>query len=553
VRFLPLAEHRGGGERVRQPVWFLAGAVGVILLAAALNALNLLLVRSWSRAREVAVRVALGASRRRLVAQLLTESTLLALAGGLVASFLAFVVLRLMQGILPGSITFYAPYAIVVERRTLLFTFGVAVAAGIIVGLVPALLATRGGAATAAGGALTAYAAQTPARSRLRRVLVVAEVALSVTLLVGAGLLINSFVRLNRVDPGYRLDNVAVLSLDISLASHPTGAGRLEFLRRLEERIEALPGVVGATTGGGGFPNAGLAFTSSPETDDGPVSLGGERLIIPHTVVSPDFFDLLDVRVLAGRPFSDEDQGTDNVIINTALARRFWGDANPLGRRFRPSAGWNWQTVVGVVGDLKVGGPGDRYGDLVFIQPASKSATGYAALAVRTTGDPRTYLPALRAAVRELDPRQPISELRPARDKYLESIDMQRYLLVVMAALSGIALLLAAVGVYGVLAYGVAQRHFDLGVRIALGARPAQLAGRVLGEGVALAGVGAALGCLGAVALSGLTGKLLFGVAPGDPLTIALVVAVILAAAAAASWWPARRVLRIDPVQSLRS
>jgi hypothetical protein len=270
-----------------------------------------------------------------------------------------------------------------------------------------------------------------------------------------------------------------------------------------------------------------------------------------NTVVSPDFFDLLDVRVLAGRVFTAEDAGTDHAIINTALARRLWGDANPVGRSFRPSGGWDWMTVVGVVADLKLEGPGDRYGDLAFILPASRTAEGYASLAVRTTGDPHAYFPAIRAAVHELDPHQPIGQLRTAREIYIESIDMQRYLLVAMAALSGIALLLAAVGVYGVLAYGVAQRHFDLGVRIALGARPASLARRVLGEGVLLAGVGALLGCVGAVVLSGLISGLLYDVAPGDPLTIGAVVAVILVAAAAASWWPARRVLRIDPVEVL--
>ncbi len=551
VRLTPMTEFRGGGEAVSRSIWFLATAVALILLVATLNAVNLLLVRGWSRTRELAVRIALGASRRRLVAQLMTESALLALLSGLVATVLSFVVLSSVQGILPGSFTFWTPYAIAVERRTLLFTFGAAALVGLAVGLVPALLATRIGSA-AAEGALTPYAARTPVRSRLRRTLVVAEVSLSVALLVSAGLLLNSFVRLQRVDPGFRLDDVAILTLDLSQAGYPTGEARMGFLRRVEARVEAIPGVVEATTGGGALPAGGITFTDQPETDDGPVSAGGGTLFLPHTPVSPDFFDLFDVRPRAGRILTDADAGTDNVLVSAALARYLWGDANPIGRRFRPDTDWEWLTVVGVVDDLKLEGPEAPYGDRIFLRPASNTAAGYASIALRTVSDPRAYFAAVRAAVHALDPNQPISSLRTARAIYAETIDTPRFLLVVMAALSTIALVLAAVGVYGVLAYGVAQRRFDLGVRIALGARPAELSRRVLGEGLALAGIGAALGMAGALALSGLIRGLLFGVHPGDPLTLGAVVGVILVAAAAASWWPARRVTRIDPMAALR-
>lgn len=552
VRLAPIGEGRGGDDDVRRSVGLLAGAVTFILLAATLNAINLLLVRGWSRTRELAVRIALGASRRRLVAQFLTESSALALMSGVAAVLLAVIVLRVMQGVLPGSFTFWTPYAFRVEQRTLLFTFGAAAGVGLVIGVLPAILSTRTAAVTASG-ALTPYAARTPARNRLRQALVITEVALSVTLLVGAGLLIQSFSNLNRVDPGFRLDDVAILTLDMSEHAYPDAQVRMAFLRRIEERIEMLPGVVGATTGGGGLPSGALTFTTAPETGEGPVSTDGEMLILPNTSVSPDFFELLDVQPLAGRVFTDVDAGTDHVLVSASLAHFLWGNESPIGQQFRPAPGWEWMTVVGVTGDLKLEGPNTPFGDRSFLTPASNTAAGYASIAVRTTDDPRPHFDAIRAVVHELDATQPIQSLRSAHDIYAETIDMPRFLLIVMATLAAIALLLAVVGVYGVLAFSVAQRRFDLGVRIALGAEPAALSRRVLGEGLGLAGLGVGLGLAGALALSGLIHGLLFDVEPGDPLTYGVVTAVSLLAAAAASWWPARRVGRIDPVAALEA
>lgn len=542
---------RGGPEPVRRSTWFLAGAVALIVLAASINALNLLLVRGWSRARELAVRLALGASRPRLVLQLLVESGILALLSGGLAVVFCFLVLWLIKGIVPGNSTFYSPYDFDVEGRTLLFTFVLGLAVALGVGLLPALLSTRVHT-TSAGGALTPYAARTPARGRLRRVLVVAEVALSVTLLVGAGLLAHSFVRLVRVDPGFRLDDVAFLTLDLSPSAYPTGEERMEMLRRLEERIEAIPGVVGATAGGGALPNTGITFTNEPETDAGTVSTGGETIRMLQVVAAPDFFELLGVRILEGRAFTPEDEGSDGVILSRALARFLFGDERPVGRSFRPGAEWEWMTVVGVVGDPLLEGPTEHYGNFAFILPPSGRAGYYTSIGIRTTADPRPLFPEIRAAVRELDPRQPVQSLESARAVYAKTMETERFLLVVMAALSAVALLMAALGVYGVLAYEVAQRRYELGVRVALGADPAALARRVLGGGVALASAGAALGVLGGLALSRLVSGLLYGVEPGDPISLVLVVTTTLAAATAASWLPARRTMRIDPAAVLK-
>lgn len=332
VHLRPLDAVRGG-DSTRRAIWFLAGAVGLILLVAMLNGVNLLLVRGWSRTRELAVRVALGASRRRLVGQLLTESLMLALAAGIVAVLLAFVALRLIEGIIPSDVTFWTPYDIALERRPLLFAFGAAVVTGLGIGVTTALLATRTRTGSAEAG-LTTYAAKTLAQVHLRRGLVIAEVAVSVALLTGAGLLLNSFVRLMRVDPGFRLENVAIMTLSLSPGAHPTGETRMAFMRGLEARIESIPGVAGATTGGTGLPVYGFSLSSLLETDDGLDRSQSNPRLIAYTRVSPDFFGLLDVPVLTGRPLTDADRGTENVIVDIELARFLWGDANPIGRRF---------------------------------------------------------------------------------------------------------------------------------------------------------------------------------------------------------------------------
>jgi putative ABC transport system permease protein len=548
ARLMTMEEMRARNSDLHRAVWFLSGAVALILLVAAVNAVSLLLVRGWSRTRELAVRTALGASRRRLIGQFLTESVLLALLSGAVAVVLALFVLEGMRGIMPGSITFFAPYAIEIEQRTLGFTFAVAAAAGLLVGLIPAIQATRRSTAIAAAG-LTPYAARTPAKSRLRRSLVVGAVALSVMLLVGAGLLINSFARLTSVDPGYRVEELAIMNLSLSSSGYPSAEERGLFLQRLEERLETVPGVEGVTV-----PSGGISFGVALQAEGQAPPAEGQPIIIPHSSVTPDYFGVLEIPIRAGRAFTEDDAETDNVIIDEDLARFLWSGTNPVGRRFRLGADSDWLTVVGVISDLKLEGPDDRRGDYEFLYPHSLGqASSYVSLAIRTRGDPAPLFPSIRSAVYELDPEQPISELRPATDVYAETIDMERFLLVLMSVLSGLALLLAAIGIHGVLAFTVAQRRHDLGIRIALGARPEALARGVLGEGLALAAVGVGLGIAGAVAISGLVRSLLFGVEPTDPVTITAVVIVSLTTSALASYWPARRATRVDPAEVLKA
>ena len=547
ARLLPMQEMRSRNTDLLRAMWFLAGAVGLILLIAVVNAVTLLLVRGSTRTRELAVRTALGASRARLVGQLLTESLLLALLSGAVAVVFAMVSLAALRGAIPDSIIFFAPHLIEVQQRVLVFTAALAAGAGLLVGLVPALQSTRRGALIAEAG-LTPYAGRTPARSHLRKGLVVGAVAVSVMLLFGAGLLINSFVRLTRVDPGYRIEELAIMDLSLSPASYPSSEARGTFLNRLEERLEALPGVEQVTAPGGGY-HDGVALEA-----EGQSSTGAQPSIIPFSTVSPDYFEVLEVPVRAGRPFLADDAGTDNVVVDENLARFLWGDQNPVGRRFRIRADSPWLTVVGVIGDLRLMGPDARSGNYEILYPSRSAATpAYIQLAIRTRGHPAVTFPSIRAGLYQLDPRQPIVDLRPATQAYAEFIEMPRFLLLVVSVLSAIALLLAAVGIHGILAYTVARRQHELGVRIALGAAPDDLANGMLREGMALAAVGVAAGITGALPLSPLVRGLLYGVGPHDPGNVAVVAVVTLAAAAVASWIPARRATRVDPMVALRT
>jgi predicted permease len=551
IHLSSLPAMRARDPQLRQAVYVLLGAVALLLLVAGVNATSLLLVRGWSRARELAVRVALGASRRRVMGQLLTESVVLALLSGFAAALVALAALHAILGIMPESITFFAPYAIRMGWRTLAFTFAVAAAIGVLTGVAPALQARR--ASSKAGTGLTPYATRTPGRSRLRRSLVVAEVAVSVVLLLGAGLLMHSFIRLVRVDPGFRIKDVAVMQLNLSSTSYPSSAERAAFLHRLEERLEAIPGVEGVAVNSRVPPEGGLAF-GVQLTAEAQSPAAGPPQILPFASVPPDFFRVLDVRVIAGRSFTAEDAGTDRVIIDQDLARFLWPDQNPLGRRFRIRPDSPWLTVTGVVGDLRMVGPDDREARFGILYPLERNAApSYVPLAIRTHGDPRPLLQSFRAAVHELDPRQPIEELRPASEFYAQTIDMPRFLLVLMAILAGLALLLAAVGIYGVLAFGVTQRRGDLGIRMALGASVGRVGWGVLREGLLLTGAGLVLGVAISVSLSRLIRGLLYGVEPGDPITTAAVVFVSLVAAALACWLPARRATRVDPAEVLRA
>ncbi|MBW3552465.1 MAG: ABC transporter permease [Gemmatimonadetes bacterium] len=552
ITLMPLEEQRGGNDDLRRAVWLLFGAVGLILLVAAVNGSNLLLVRSAGRARELGVRRALGASRGRITRQLMTETLGLALLSGAVAVGIAWVSLRGIQGLLPDSLVFWLPHAVAVEKRALAFAFAMSVGAGLFLGLLPALSSTRPADAASRAG-LSPYAAHTAARSRLRRGMVVAEVALSVILLTGAGLLLNSFIRLTAVDIGVRTDNLALLQLPLTAQSQPDPALRSSFLPALEERIRAVPGVVAATATGG-LPSSVLAFGIALQAEGQPPA-GGDPPMLPMAEVSPDFFDVVGARLLAGRPFRPAAGEADDVaIIDEDLARHLWPDGDPLGRRFRISEGDPWLTVVGVVADLQLEERDKRSGDFELLSPFDPTtASGYVTVAFRAASDPARLFPAVRAAVHDLAPDQPIREIVLAEAAYAETIQIPRFLAVLVSALGLFAVVLAAVGLFGVLAYEVAQRNREIGVRMAIGASAGGVRRMVVREGLILAAVGAAIGLVTALALSRFLEGMLFGLEPTDPATLGAVVATMLLTAAVASYIPARRATRIDPAEVMRA
>ena len=534
---------------VSQPIALLSGAVILILLIAGVNMVNLLLVRGSVRGREIAVRLAIGASRARLVRQLATEAMTLALLSGVVAVAVGFFMLRGISVIMPHRITFYAPFAIGLETRALTFTFLLTVICGFAFGLLPALLATRRGRA-AAHSDLSRYSARTLGRTRLRRGLVIAEVTLSVMLLIAAGLFIRSFAQLLSVDPGFEPENLAILTMEVSSANHPTDIARGAYLRRLEQSLESVPGV------------ESVALSSGLPPRPGGISFGtlvvagiGKRpgmLVLPHAAVRPDFIEVAGARLLLGRRLTEQDD-KNSVLVDEDFARAIAGSENPIGKQFRLD-GWEWQTVIGVVKDMKMLGPDASRGDYALLQPATHERLGrHLAIAIRTKGDVADLLPSLRSAVHAVDRRQPILDLLPATTAYGTAIDMPRFLLVLISILAGVALVLASVGVYGVLAFGVSQRQQEIGVRMALGARPRDLNNMVVREGLLLAIAGTVLGLAAAAALSRFIRTLLFGVEPNDPATLIAVVAALIVAALLASVIPARRATRVSPLTALRS
>ena len=541
---------------VRPTLWTLFGAVGLVLLIACANVANLLLGRTATRHREVAVRMALGAGRSRLIRQMLAESLLLGCLGGVLAGAVAWALVAANRAMIGAPLPRLE--TVVIGGRTYLFAALVSVGAGLLLGIVPALNATRGGLQSALkstdrGGS------SGRASNLLRQSLVVAEIAMSVVLLFGAGLLIRSFDQALRVDPGFDADNVltASVSLPMAFVDNDNWPQSVAFFEETTERLEALPGVEAATAAfqlptDGGWSNT-FTFVGRPEPPAGDY---------PYAIfrpVMPGFFELAAIDLLRGRTFTGADHADAPrvVVVNQAFVDKFFADAeDPIGKLLDYGNWWaggpREYEIVGVVEDVRFGGRTQAVTRATYF-PHAQQPVREMSLMVRTSVPPLQLAGALRAEVAAIDPELPVDNISTL-DAHLAGDEVVRRGIAAMSGFFAIsALLLAAIGVYGVMNFAVAQRRRELGIRIALGARSSDVRGMVLARGAMLVAAGTVLGLAGAAVVGRLIDGMLFQVAPTDPLTLATVVGFLAGVALFASWLPARRATRVDPMISLRA
>jgi putative ABC transport system permease protein len=550
-RFGVATAHDFAVRDVRPALLLLLAAVGLVLLIACANVANLLLVRTSARQAEIALRSALGAGRWRLARQLLTESLLLALAGGALGVLLAFAGLEALVALGPAELESLGDAAI--DTRVLAFTLAVTLATGLVFGLAPALGslgadvgdALKDGAKGAVGDA---------GRRRARSVLVVAEVAVSLVLLVAAGLLARSFVGVMSVEPGFDARGVVTAKLELSRSRYEDNVRVAELYRQLCERVAALPGVRSAGTVNY-LPLAGDGATSWLHVEGRPTPADQEPPEVGYRVAGDDYFEALSVPVARGRDFSREDvaEGAPVALVNEELAREFF-DGDAVGRRIklgpRPDEA-PWTTVVGVVGSVRHYGLDARPRPEVYL-PHAQDSWRHMAVVARTDGDTAALAGAIEEQVRALDPAEPVFAVRTMDEVIAASVAGRRFGMALLAAFAGLALVLAAVGLYSVVAYSAAQRTHEIGVRMALGARAVDVVAMVLRQGMALALAGVAAGLAAALAASRLLEGMVFGVSATDPTTFVAIAALLAAVALVASYVPARRAARVDPMTALR-
>lgn len=549
---VPLLEQVVGD--VRPIVWTLLAAVACVLLIACANVANLLLARALDRRREVALRVALGASRAHIVRQLLTESLLLATAGGAGGVLLALAGIRWIQALQPANVPRLT--AIEIDGPVLLFTLAISLAAGLLFGMAPAIHTRTDHAALGhtTRGASVAGALWGRGHS-LRRLLVAGELALAVLLLIGAGLLVRSFHQLQQVSPGFSPDNVLTMELTLTGPRYPTAVPIRETYKQLWERLEALPGVEAA----GGVTALPLsnAFAWGPITIEGRVPPAGEVFInADMRTVGGRYFEAMQIPLLRGRLFTDADTVDQPraVIIDARLARDLFPDEDPLGRRLKfgdASSTSPWETIVGVVGSVKQYAL-DADARIALYRPLTQSGARSLFVVAKSSTDPRGLMNAATAAVGALDADVPIHRMMTMEDRMNDSLVRRRFLTMLLSLFAGAALVLAVVGIGGVMAYVVSQGTRDIGIRLALGATPASIVGLVMYQGTIIAILGIGAGLAAAFAGARVLDALLFAVPSRDPLTFAAAAAALLLVALAAVFIPAQRAARVDPLMSLR-
>ncbi len=534
---------------VRKAMLVLLSAVGFLLLMACANVANLQLAHGAARQKEIAIRAALGATRRRLIAQFLCESVLLALAGGALGLALARGSVALVARLGPASIPRLTEAT--VDGRLFLFAFAASVLTGILFGMAPAIQGSRANlnaALTEGGRGGTAGRAA----KRLRSALVVAEIALALLVLIGAGLLLKSFSRLAGVDPGFQPHGLLTLRVPLGGGRNNAIDRRVAFFRQATDRVAALPGVrsVGAVSE---LPLAGLGLGSMFWIDGRPLPPAEQRPVAMTRGVTPDYFRSIGIPLIAGRFFNDADTAASQpvAIIDSTLAKRFWPQGGAIGGRVITDANEKVEEIVGVVGKVKADKlDGDDWPAIYM--PHTQKHDQTMILAVRTAGEPMAAAPAVVRTVHDLDPEQPVADVRPMDRVVDEAVAGARFNTVALAIFAAIAFLLAAIGIYGVISYDVTARTNEIGIRMALGAERGDVVMLILGHGARLAAAGIAIGLVLALGLTRLMASMLFGVSPRDFYTFAAISALLGAVALAASYLPARRAMALEPAAALR-
>ncbi len=534
---------------VKPALLMLLGAVGLVLLIACANVANLMLARAAARQKEVAIRTALGARRLRLIRQFLTESLILALVGGSIGLLLALWGVDILTSIIPEDIPRLSEMRL--DGRVLVFTFGISLLTGLIFGLAPALQASKpdlnetlkdGGRGGSAGFR----------RQRLLSMFVVCEIALALILLIGSGLLIKSFLRLQHTKPGFSPDNL--LSMDISLpdSKYPEMINQTTYFHQLLEKVRGLPGVESATLITP-LPYSQMNLSLSFSVEGRPPASPGQRTSAAWRTVGTDYFQTMKIPLLRGRAFTEKDvTGAPNaMIINDTFAKRFFPDEDPIGQHMTIGYNDTKGEIVGIVGDVKFAG--------LDSEPSPEMYTPYAqtpwqstSLIVRTTASPSDMAAAVRSQVQSLDKDMPVSSIKTMDQRLSESVARPRFNTLLLSLFAAVALILSAVGIYGVMSYSVSQRTHEIGIRMALGAQKGDVVKLVVRQGMVLAGIGLVIGVGGALLLSRLMASFLFGVSATDPLTFTGVSLVLALAAFLACYIPARRATKVDPMVALR-
>ena len=552
---------------VRRALWVIFGAVGFVLLIACANIANLLLARATARRKEMAIRTAVGASRWRLARQLLTESVVLSLIGGVVGLALARWGIDLILYVSPDAIP--RSTEIGLDWRVLLFTIAVSFLTGILFGLIPALQAGE----VDVHETLKETGRGVTGRQWLRSSLVVVEVATTLVLLIGAGLMIRSFYMLQKVNPGFAYENLTSFSVSLPEKKYPSLEGQAAFYKRLLENIRALPGVE-STAIASGLPLGNNGWQMGFSIEGQPPPPRDQTPLMESCLVSPDYFRAMNIPVLRGRVFDERDDrshlagrdlskmnedqqlvaGLNKVVVDEEFARRYWPNEDPIGKRIKQGGDDDGQLieVIGVVGRVKMESlnqNSDRVqAYLSFLQAPINGMT----VIVKGSSDPNQLISSIRAAVREIDPEQPIYSPRTMYEIRAESVASERLNLTLLSIFAGIALVLAIVGIYGVMSYSVTQRTHEIGIRMAIGARPRDVFAMVLGQGMKLALIGVAIGLLLAFGLTRLMATMLFGVEPTDVPTFAGISILLISVAVLACYLPGRRATKVEPTISLR-